>query len=89
MHHEVAYFDSVQEGVNYYVRTINSHPAYKDLRAIRLQKRQGSVPVAGYDLAEGLIKYSERGAEYIREIQAMIRYNKLQRYDVAATPNSP
>jgi Bax protein len=88
LHHEVAYFDSVQEGVNYYVKTINSHPAYKDLRAMRLQKRQGNVPVAGYDLAEGLINYSERGVEYIKEIQAMIGYNKLQRFDVASTPDS-
>ena len=89
LHHEVAYFESVQEGVSYYVRTINSHPAYKDLRALRLKQRQKKTTVIGHDLAEGLIKYSERGDEYIKEIQAMIRYNKLQRFDLASMSGSP
>lgn len=85
LHHEVAYFESVQDGVNYYVRTINSHPAYRDLRAIRQQQRQKRNAVKGHALAEGLMKYSERGIEYVQEIQAMIRYNKLERFDLAHT----
>ena len=38
----------------------------------------------GYDLAAGLVKYSERGQEYVKEIRAMIRYNKLAKYDTQA-----
>ena len=81
LHHEVAYFESVQDGVNYYVRTINSHPAYRDLRAIRQEQRKRGNAVKGHDLAEGLMKYSERGIEYVQEIRAMIRYNKLEQFD--------
>ena len=38
-------------------------------------------PVTGVALAEGLIAYSERREEYVKEIQNMIRYNKLERFN--------
>ena len=79
--HEVARFDSVQQSVNRYLHTINTNLAYRDLRAIRASKRRHNKPVLGTDLAEGLRRYSERGGDYVRDIQQMIRINKLRRFN--------
>jgi len=78
--HEVAMFDTVEEGVRYYIRTINSHIAYNGLREMRALARQHDEPFAGEELASGLLRYSERGLMYVNEIQSMIRYNQLQRF---------
>lgn len=80
LNHEVATFESVEQGVRYYVRTINTHLAYEKLRQIRVDARRRQVFPLGEQLANGLIRYSERGSEYVKEIQSMIRFNKLQRF---------
>ena len=79
--HEVAVFESPRASVEAYIRNLNSHPAYRGLRGIRQQLRSNDQPVTGIALAAGLEKYSERGAEYIEELRAMIRYNDLSKYD--------
>lgn len=78
--HEVAMFDSVEAGVRYYIRTINTHTAYKDLRQMRAAARRNDEMMSGAMLASGLVRYSERGLAYVREIQSMIRHNALQRF---------
>lgn len=78
--HEVATFDSVEEGVRYYIRTINSHFAYADLRSMRASARQQHTQVYGDKLATGLVSYSERGMVYVNEIRSMIQYNQLKRF---------
>jgi len=79
--HEVARFDSVADGVAYYIHTINTHGAYRRLRNIRSQLRRAEQPITGSELAEGLIRYSERGIAYVEEIQAMIRINNLSQFN--------
>lgn len=78
--HEVAMFDTVEEGVRYYIRTINTHVAYDDLRRMRADARRNDEIASGTALANGLIRYSERGLAYVREVQSMIRYNEMQRF---------
>ncbi|MCB1645171.1 MAG: glucosaminidase domain-containing protein [Pseudomonadales bacterium] len=78
--HEVAVFDTVEEGVRYYIRTINTHLAYDDLRKIRSAARSNNEPFNGDQLATGLLRYSERGLRYVNEIRSMIRSNKLSRF---------
>jgi Bax protein len=75
--HRVAAFDTVQGGAAYYLLTLNSHPAYEDLRVLRSGLRSSGAPVTGQLLAEGLLRYSERGRDYVEEIRAMIRVNGL------------
>lgn len=75
--HEVKYFKNVDQAVRSYIRNLNSHPAYEELRNIRIER----ATFKGEDLAEGLSKYSERGQHYIDEIKSMINFNKLQNYD--------
>jgi len=79
--HEVAAFKSPAESVERYIHNLNSHPAYKKLRDIRHQLSSDKIQVSGLELAEGLIKYSERGREYVAELQSMISFNKLTRFD--------
>lgn len=79
--HEVAAFDSPQQSVQRYIRNLNSHHAYQGLRMKRSELRQNEELITGLELAEGLTQYSERGQEYIRELQAMIRFNGLDALD--------
>jgi Bax protein len=81
--HEVASFDSPLGSVKSYIRNLNSHPTYALLRTLRQQSIDDGQRVSGELLAQGLIGYSERGEEYVKEIQSMIRYNKLSRFDAS------
>ena len=79
--HEVAVFDSPETSVESYIHNLNSFYAYKPLRDIRAELNAAQAPVTGLALADGLIEYSERGAEYIKEIRSMIGNNDLLKYD--------
>ena len=79
--HEVATFSSSQEAVHRYFMNLNRNRAYADLRAIRAK-----LAAKGYDLlttetaielTNGLLKYSERGSDYVTDLQAMIRHNQV------------
>lgn len=79
--HEVATFANVAQSVRYYVRTLNTHNAYEGFREMRAEGRFRNQPVSGVELAMGLERYSERGWAYVEEIQDMIRYNNLSRFN--------
>lgn len=77
--HRVRAFADLQASVRGYIHNLNTGSAYQDLRRRRSRARaDGSAP-DGLDLAGGLLRYSERGEAYIREIRAMIRQNDLHR----------
>jgi len=81
--YEVRRFSSLYESIRSYMNNLNRHGAYRKLREIREGLRKANQPVTGIALAQGLAKYSQRGDDYIREIQAMIRQNKLSRINTA------
>lgn len=74
---EMAVFDTPFDSINAYIFNINSHEAYAQLRSIRARVRKSGKPLTGQALVEGLGAYSENGADYIREIQSMIRHYRL------------
>ena len=74
--HEVAKFDSLSRATYTYMRNLNRHDAYADLREIRSRLRANQIPITGVALAEGLMNYSERGAAYVEELQTMILFNE-------------
>jgi Bax protein len=80
--HEVAAFESARESVRRYMNNINTHSAYLDLRNRRASLRNEGNDISGLALAPALLRYSERGQEYVSELQAMIRGNELQQYDL-------
>jgi Bax protein len=86
--HEVADFDSPYDSVKSYIKNLNRHPMYEPLRDLRQQAIDNNQAVTGIVLAQGLIGYSERGEEYVKEIQQMIRYNKLSRFNAPKIVNS-
>lgn len=86
MNHEVRKFDSVNASVRSYLRNINTHPAYFDLRRLRAERRSAGADLRALDLTPGLLSYSERGENYIHELNSMIRVNRPIIVDVLA-PN--
>jgi len=81
--HEVAKFRDLSHAVMTYMRNLNRHYAYKDLRVIRQHLRQTNKPVTARALAAGLSSYSERGQEYIDELLSMLRVN-IKHMDTAS-----
>jgi Bax protein len=75
--HEVRKFSSINDSVASYMHNLNSGRAYKDLRNLRADLRSSNKAVDGHTLANGLTKYSSRGKAYVKEIQSMIKTNKL------------
>lgn len=78
--HEVAKFDSIQESVYRYFMNVNRNTAYKELRRLRHTLADNGENIqsstAAIMLANGLLEYSERGQDYVVDIQNMIRQNK-------------
>lgn len=70
-------FPTIDASVRAYIHNLNTNPAYAELRLIRQQMRDVGQPLDAYQLATGLMAYSERGEEYVHEIQAMMRTNRL------------
>ncbi len=79
--YEVATFESPFDSVRGYIHNLNTNLAYKEFRQIRAEQRAENLPLSGQKFAEGLVKYSSRGQDYIEELQAMIRVNQLEQYD--------
>lgn len=81
--YEVQKFATVYDSVRSYLQNLNTHSAYKPLRDLRATSRQAGKNPDGLKLAEGLLRYSIRGEDYVRELQAMIRKNQLSRFAAA------
>ena len=73
--HKIAIYDSILDSVKAYILTLNRLPAYQELRKLRKETRDSLT------LAQGLRLYSERRYEYVNDVQQVIAYNKLQKYD--------
>lgn len=86
--YEVAAFDTPAESVASYIRNLNTHSAYLYFRELRSKLRNEQQSLSGKYLAQGLESYSTRGEHYIDELQAMIRVNKLERFDVEQSLSS-
>lgn len=79
--HVIKAFGSLMDSVRAYARNINSHPAYQGLRERRATLRAEGKMISGWDLAETLTKYSERGAEYVDSLHAIMSVNGLNDLD--------
>lgn len=76
--HEVRRFSSPADSVDAYFRNINTHRAYRQLRSLRATLQANGQAITGHALAAGLTRYSERGEEYVKELRAMMKSNKLE-----------
>ena len=74
--HEVAKFKSVNDSVKSYLKNINNMRVYAPLRDIRKKNRAAGKKPDAHAQAGGLIKYSQRREEYVKELRSMIRVNQ-------------
>jgi len=83
-------FPTLGGSVAGYMRNLNTHSAYEPFRRRRAAQRDaGQEVLQGRPLVNGLRAYSQRGQNYIDEIQAMIDHNdygRLADARLAATP---
>lgn len=80
--HEVAVYASARESIRSYFRNINSHRAYRGMRKMRANLREAGKNIAGLELIKGLGSYSERGQDYVAELEQIIAGNQLGLLDV-------
>ncbi len=87
--HRIAAFDWPFDSVRGYFLNLCSHPAYEDFRKLRAELRASGKPLTSTVLADGLIRYSERGQEYVDTLKGIIRVNKLDIADNAVFHDEP
>ena len=87
--HRIAAFDWPFDSVRGYFINLMSHPAYEDFRRLRAEARAEGRPLESMELADGLIRYSERGQEYVDTLKGIIRVNGLDIADDAVFRDEP
>ena len=73
--HRVAVYPSLLDSVRDYMLKINTVRAYKKLRYLRTKSKNSIY------LTKGLLHYSERKEAYIKDLQKMIKRNRLIKFD--------
>ena len=81
--YRIAAFESTGMSVASYALSLNSNAAYREFRAKREDLRRQGQPIRGLDLADTMIRYSERGQVYVNELKALMRQNRLDVADEA------
>ncbi len=81
--HKVMRFNSLQLSVRAYLRNLNTHSSYKNLRKARTELRNQNKPLDSLILSEYLDKYAETGSKYIEVLQQIIEQNNLKDFDDA------
>ncbi|MDC3119596.1 glucosaminidase domain-containing protein [Candidatus Pelagibacter sp.] len=81
--HKVMKFHSLQLSVRAYLRNLNTHSSYKNLRRARTDLRNKNKVLDSLILSKHLDKYAETGTEYIEVLQKIIKQNNLKEFDEA------
>lgn len=79
--HEVKSFNTIEESIESYFLNINTHHLYADFREERARLRENGSRLDPIALVEGLERYSQRGENYIDEVQTLIQQNDLRKRD--------
>ena len=81
--HKVMKFHNLQLSVRAYLRNLNTHSSYKNLRKARTELRNKNKKLDSIILAKYLDKYAETGNQYIEVLQKIIEQNNLKDFDEA------
>jgi Bax protein len=87
--HRIAAFEWPFDSVRGYFINLSSHPAYEDFRQLRAQLRAAGEPLDSLRLADGLLRYSERGQDYVDSLKSLIRFNHFDSADHARFRDEP
>jgi Bax protein len=80
---QVASFPNLWASIHTYTRNLCRNRAYRGFQDSRAAMRSSGKNPCGYSLANGLVKYSERGKHYIKDLQKIILMYDLKRFDRA------
>jgi Bax protein len=81
--HKVMRFHILKLSVRAYLRNLNTHASYRDLRKARAELRDLEKPLDSLILSKHLDKYAETGGQYIEVLQKIIKQNNLKDFDEA------
>ena len=81
--HKVMKFNSLQLSVRAYLRNLNTHSSYINLRKARTELRNKNKPLDSLILSKHLDKYAETGNEYVQVLKKIIEQNNLKDFDEA------
>tara|TARA_B100000963_G_scaffold222324_1_gene193849 strand:- start:1309 stop:2373 length:1065 start_codon:yes stop_codon:yes gene_type:complete len=81
--HKVMKFHSLQLSVRAYLRNLNTHSSYINLRKARTDLRNKNKPLDSLILSKYLDKYAETGSKYIEVLKKIIEQNNLKDFDEA------
>ena len=85
----IAAFETPLESVRAYMQNLNTHAAYARLRDRRAEMRRAGETISGWELANTLDRYSERGTAYVDTLHAIMRVNRLRDADAAYLGDGP
>lgn len=74
--YEIAVFLTPVQAVRSYIQNLNAHPAYRQFRVLRCEKRLVGEQPDGHTLALGLQKYAKTGKAYVAKIRTVIHQNR-------------
>ena len=81
--HKVMKFHSLQLSVRAYLRNLNTHSSYRDLRKARSELRNDNESLDSLILSRYLDKYAEIGTQYVDVLKKIIQQNNLKDFDDA------
>ena len=81
--YRVRAFDDLLSSVATYIHNLNTHRAYREFRHRREDMRSAGQGLDPFALSDTLLRYSERGRDYIETIQSIMRQNDLTDFDEA------
>jgi Bax protein len=87
--YRIAAFETPLESVMAYMLNLNTHAAYAGLRSRRAELRARGERISGWELAETLDKYSERGPAYVESLHGIMKVNRLDPADDAYLGDGP
>ena len=81
--HKVMKFHSLRLSVRAYLRNLNTHSSYKNLRKARTDLRNQNIALDSLILSKHLDKYAETGTQYVDVLKKIIEQNNLKDFDEA------
>lgn len=86
--HKVRAFKSLKMSVESYLRNLNTHRAYREFRKMRDSFRDDDKAIDSIAIAGTLLRYSEKGSEYVNLLRHIIEKNNLRTLDGAQLRDS-
>ena len=85
--HKILKFPMLQSSVKAYMKNLNTHRGYSELRNERAELRRKNQNISGLDLVDYLYNYAQTGSEYVKILKKIIKQNELTDFDNSVLMN--